>query len=231
MQEQLLWRRAYNPGSSLSGVETPGEIIKKAREAKGWSQDDLASASGVTQPAIVKIENGKTRKSKFFPKIAQVLELDLARIDPSLQADAKPANYRPPPTVFGDRDLPVYAAAEGGPGQMVVNTDPVELVPRPWYLGNVKDGYAVLVVGDSMEPAFKAGDMAIVNPRLAYQRNTDVILVAREDEGEFVATIKHLLGWTDKEWKLRQFNPRKDFTLSRKEWPKALRVVGRYYGA
>ena len=140
------------------------------------------------------------------------------------------SGQRPPLQFLGERDLPVYASAEGGAGTMVISTDPIEMVPRPWYLGNVREGYAVLVIGDSMEPSFEAGDLAVVNPRLPPMRNKNVILVADEHEGGFTATIKRLLGWTDREWRLRQFNPKKDFALPRKEWPKALRVVGKYDG-
>jgi hypothetical protein len=46
------------------------------------------------------------------------------------------------------------------------------------------------------------------------------------------ATIKHLIRWTESVWHLRQWNPARgenqDFTLSRREWPKCHRVVGKY---
>lgn len=153
-----------------------------------------------------------------------------AETAPEGQQEAIQPNLRPLPEIMGARDLPVYAAVEGGRGHMVVSTEPIDLVPRPWYMREVRDGYAVLVVGESMAPAFEPGQMAIVNPRLPPQRDADVILVSGEHEGEFTASIKRLLNWSASEWKLRQFNPKRDFALSRKEWPKALRVVGKYYG-
>src|SRR5262249_929100 len=89
MQEQLLWRRADNLGSSLLGMaeSSPGEVTRKAREALGWSQSDLAVKAGVSQPAITKIEGNKTRKSKYFPNIAKALDLPLSALDPSLSLD------------------------------------------------------------------------------------------------------------------------------------------------
>jgi phage repressor protein C with HTH and peptisase S24 domain len=117
---------------------------------------------------------------------------------------------------------------------MVVSTDPVELVPRPWYMHEVRDGFAVLVVGESMVPAFEPGDMAVVNPRLPVMRGKDVILIADEQQGEFRASIKRLERWDSKHWHLRQFNPprgqKPELTWAKKDWPKALRVVGKYYG-
>jgi len=51
---------------------------------------------------------------------------------------------------------------------------------RPWFIKEVKDAYAILIVGDSMKSAFDAGDLAIVNPRLARMRNQDAIFVTGE---------------------------------------------------
>jgi transcriptional regulator with XRE-family HTH domain len=56
----------------------PRDIIREARERRGWSQKDLADRAGVSQVAIAKIESGATVQSKFLPKIAQILGLDLA---------------------------------------------------------------------------------------------------------------------------------------------------------
>jgi len=205
-----------------------GEDIKRAREARGMSQSALASAVGITQPAIKKIESGQTLRSRYTIEIARFLGLD------GVDSPAQPQGYRPPPEVFGDRDLPVYSAAEGGPGEMVVSTDPIDIVPRPWYMREVRDGYAVLIVGDSMEPVFEPGDMAIVNPRLPAMRNKNTIFVTGEHGGavggEFRATVKRLVRWDQRSWYVRQYNEPKEFALERREWPLALRVVGKYEG-
>lgn len=208
--------------------------LNALQEARGWTVPELAREMGHPDDKelidrIHKWKAGgvKQPRGNALKELARAFNVTTAELrddEPEVLA------FRPPPKFLGDRDLPVYSSAEGGQGTMVVNTDPIEWVPRPWYLGNVRDGYAVLVVGDSMEPVFEAGDMAVVNPRLPPRKDKNVVLVSRESEGEFVATIKRLLGWTDKDWKLRQFNPRRDFTLSKKEWPKALRVVGKYDG-
>lgn len=49
---------------NVLGME-PGEIIRRAREAKGWSQRELSGRIGISQPAIKKIEAGETTQSKF----------------------------------------------------------------------------------------------------------------------------------------------------------------------
>lgn len=141
----------------------------------------------------------------------------------------KPANDQP-----DDSEIPVYAATEGGSGEMVVSTDPIERVSRPWYLKNVKDGYAVLVTGESMVPVYEPGDLVIVNPRLQAIKGKNAIFVADESDGGFTATVKRLERSTSSDWHVRQWNPPEgmsaEFTLSKKRWPKALRIVGKYEG-
>jgi transcriptional regulator with XRE-family HTH domain len=202
-----------------------GETVFARRQQLGWSQERLAEEANTSQTTVDRIEKGNFKRSPSdLSKIATVLDIRFNG------AAGGPAAIPPTPQDF----LPVFTAAEGGPGEMVVSTDPIERVARPWYMRNVRDGYAVLVVGESMMPAFEPGDVAVVNSRLPPMRNKDMIFVANERAGEFTASIKRLISWTDKEWRVRQFNPPKgkkhEFTLSRKDWPKALRVVGKYYG-
>jgi phage repressor protein C with HTH and peptisase S24 domain len=232
-----------------------GTAIRRRREELGWSQERLAEAAGASQTTVDRIEKGRFKRlPSDMPAIAQVLDLtdaavrDVLRLTPATRAGALEEAWaggawaggawasgtRPPPEFVGERDLKVFAAAEAGPGEMVVSIDPIEVVPRPWYLREVKDAFAVLITGESMIPAFEPGDMAIVNRRLPLLRGKDVILVTDETQGDFRASIKRLMRWTEREWHLHQFNPppgqRADFSLSRKAWPKAWRVVGKYYG-
>lgn len=84
-----------------------------------------------------------------------------------------------------------------------------------------------------MSPAYEPGDMAIVNPKLPIVRGRTYIF-ASEGNGEFKGTIKRLVGQTADYWEVEQHNPpspaQKRFKLAKAEWPKALRVVGRYEG-
>jgi phage repressor protein C with HTH and peptisase S24 domain len=228
-----------------------GEMVRQRRDQLGWSQERLAQASGASQSTVDRIEKGQFKRiPEHLLRIASAMGLELAGLS-AAQAFAEPLSARPTPepkseprsgpdtrssgdVAFGRRDLPVFAAAEGGSGEMVVSTDPIEMVPRPWYLKDVRDGYAVLIVGDSMAPAFEPGDIAVVNPRLPPMRGKDMIFISDQTAGEFTATIKRLIRWTERDWHVRQFNPpsgqKAEFTLSRKTWPRALRVVGKYYG-
>ena len=211
----------------------PGERIRIAREVKGWSQQQLANRVGISQPAIKKIEAGEIRQSKFQTKIAQVLGIPLTDLDPTLTdvvmsplPDVIPARR-----ILGERDFPVHASAEGGPGQIIVSHDAVDFMERPAPLIHVRDSYGLLITGTSMEPEYRQGDTALVNPHLPVVAN-EVYIFYAEKAGEARATIKFLRRATADKWLLSQHNPpdgtAKDFALARKEWQWAHRVIGKY---
>jgi phage repressor protein C with HTH and peptisase S24 domain len=214
-------------------TESPGELIKQEREKRGWSQETLAEKAGISQEALWKIENGRTRQSKFLPKIAELLELPLPRLDRSLTATetSPPAPPLAAAPSYGRRDFPVHGSAEGGPGQIIVSTDPVDYIERPAQLAQARDAYGLLITGTSMEPEYRPGDTALVHRHLPIIPD-EVYVFYADHEGEVRATIKHLRRATQDKWLVTQHNPpeggSKDFTLLRREWQNAHRVIGRY---
>ena len=52
-----------------------GERLRSAREEKGWSQNELAKRSGVSQPVISQVESGTKLTEKQGRKIAETLEV------------------------------------------------------------------------------------------------------------------------------------------------------------
>ena len=112
---------------------------------------------------------------------------------------------------------------------MIVNFEAIDYVKRPTDLENVKDAYAILVGGDSMVPAYEAGDMALVHPHLPPAREKDFIFYhVVPNSGEAEAIIKRMVALNDREWTLRQYNPPQEFKASRADWPICHRVVGKY---
>lgn len=209
-----------------------GAVIRAAREAKGLSQADLARAIGIKQQSLDSVESGKTAKSKYLPEI--VAELGLKPEDVGLPKDVPitdgwiPGNQ----ILQGGRDFPIYAAVEGGPGEIVRSSDPVDWYPRPAPVAHVREAYGLYVVGDSMAPEFEPGDIALVNPVLPAMPGKPCIFYT-ERHGEGRATIKRFLRATSGQWFVFQHNPphgmSKEFTLSRKEWGLCHRVLGKYY--
>jgi phage repressor protein C with HTH and peptisase S24 domain len=143
-----------------------------------------------------------------------------------------PAPEPPGRRAAGDtpaRDLPVYGAAQGGAaGAMLVSSDPIQWVGRPDPLLTVGAGYGVYVVGESMIPAYEQGDIALVHPALPPRRGSDVILTRQDPDGTLHVLVKRLVGWTDEAWRVRQYNPEREFDLPRAQWREVQTIVGKY---
>jgi transcriptional regulator with XRE-family HTH domain len=205
-------------------------LLVKTREGKEWSQADLGRLAGCSQQLIASLESGDTRTTKFLPQIAGALGLEVGQLDPDWAAIAAPTPQTIPERQLMEpgRDFPIYAAAEGGPGEIIRSAEPVDWVPRPAPVARVKDAYGLHVIGESMFPEFEPGDVALVNPALPPVGNTTCIFYA-EKEGEARATIKRLRRSNADKWLVQQWNPAKNFELSRREWAICHRVLGKYY--
>jgi phage repressor protein C with HTH and peptisase S24 domain len=204
-----------------------------ARKAKGLSQTELAAAAKVSQQLIASIETGGTRTTKYLMRLAKILEVTPEQLDPEWTnlEEARPPGAIPGSTVSARRDLPIHASGEAGGGSITIFSDPVDWLPRPPLVAQVRNAYGLYVTGESMVPEFEPGDIALVNPHLPLITETTCIFYqATKDETH--ATIKRLRRLSDDTWYLRQWNPparaKADFTLARKEWPIAHRLVGKY---
>jgi len=125
-------------------------------------------------------------------------------------------------------DLPVYASAEGGGGAIIITSEPIDYVRRPEPLLSVRDGYGCYVLGDSMSPAYEQGDLLLVHPGRPVRPGDDCVFVRDQPDGAQHALVKRLLRITAEKWRVRQFNPAKDFDLDRGQWQKVQLIVGKY---
>lgn len=156
-----------------------------------------------------------------------MLEIPLSDLDPAFPETGA---ILPAAALVGSRDLPIYGSAEGGGGSMIVDYDPIDYVKRPAPLESVRGGYGILVTGESMEPVVYAGDILLINPHLPPRANK-IAVFYRSYRGETLATVKTLVSWNDRVWKVRRYNPEKlDFTLDRAEWQHCHLRVGQYDG-
>lgn len=120
--------------------------------------------------------------------------------------------------VFGGRDLPVFGTAQGGSGALIVTDQAVDYVVRPAPLLRVRDGYGMIVTGDSMSPRVESGDTVLVNPHLPPRNGDTCVFRSHQDDGTVLAIVKRLRRHNDDTWYVTQFDPPKDFTLKRSEW-------------
>lgn len=144
---------------------------------------------------------------------------------------ASPLRAIPNSEVFGTVvDLPVFGTAQGGhEGALIVSELAVDWVARPTVLLRVRDGYGMIVSGDSMSPEHKAGSIALVNPHLPARVGDSCIFRSHADDGTNLAMVKEYRGQTETHWKVRQHTPPKDFQLRKSEWQIVHRTVGNYF--
>jgi phage repressor protein C with HTH and peptisase S24 domain len=87
----------------------------------------------------------------------------------------------------------------------------------------------MIVTGDSMDPALRSGSVALINPHLPPGLGDFCLFRSHDEDGTTHAVIKEYRGETEVVWKVRQYNPPKDFTLKKSEWQIRHRVVGTYF--
>ncbi|HEX2116998.1 MAG TPA: S24 family peptidase [Alphaproteobacteria bacterium] len=170
----------------------------------------------------------RTLPEAVRPALAAILQVDESALRGETLAGAppqpRPPLQTPPESAL---ELPVYASAQGGSDGMSVTPEPIDWVPRPRPLQHVAKAYAVYVVGDSMDPAYRHGDMAFVHPSLPLLRGSDVMLL-REENGQMMAMVKQLVSWNERHWRVKQFNPEREFQLNRQQWQQANVIVAKY---
>jgi transcriptional regulator with XRE-family HTH domain len=73
----------------MSGV---GEEVKRLRQAKGWTQEQLAVYAGSSQPTVNLLEAGKRNPSAAtLEKLARALEVEVVDLFPKVRASSQPS--------------------------------------------------------------------------------------------------------------------------------------------
>jgi transcriptional regulator with XRE-family HTH domain len=213
-----------------------GDTIRAAREAKGMSQVALAAYFGISKSAVNQWESGKNvPDQRKMAALAERLELDPALLvrlaGIPAPGSAPQAVMSPVPNQPGRPDIPVWASAEAGSdGAMVLVNDPIDWIRRSERMQGVKAPFAFYVIGHSMSPAIEHGDQVVVNPSLLPTAGKDHVFLQTQEDGTILALVKRLLRVGATSWRVRQFNPAKDFDLPKAKWSKALMVSEKRVG-
>jgi phage repressor protein C with HTH and peptisase S24 domain len=213
-------------------TETLSQRLNRLMRQAGYNPRSLSVAAALGPTAVRDILDGRVVSPRYATMQALAAVLGVG-VDHLAGGEAAPASGETPavkasvePAV---RDLPVYGAAQGGSGgAMLVSSDPIQWLGRPDPLQTVRSGYGVYVVGESMIPAYEQGDIALVHPSLPPRRNSDVILTRHDPDGSLHVLVKRLIGWTEDAWRVRQYNPEREFDLPRALWREVQTIVGKY---
>ncbi len=227
----------------LNRMETLGDRVSAERKARGWTQAQLAervtrAGYKIGQAGIAQIERRGETAPKGIVQLAAALEVAIqwlqtgrgakatagaAAAEGGAASDLPHQRALPVETLAGPPDVPIWASAEAGEdGSIIITPDPVDYVSRPRHLQSVKDPYGFVIVGSSMSPALEDGDTVIINPVLRPRPGADCVFIQDRPDGSMLALVKRLMRQTADAWKVRQFEPRKDFDLSRKKWTRVV---------
>jgi len=90
----------------------------------------------------------------------------------------------------------------------------IDHIGRPSFLMSQDNAYGVFVIGTSMEPRFRAGEILFVDPDAPVRQGCDVVVQLNTD-GELTAIAKQFKSMDDTQLRLHQLNPDEDLTISR----------------
>lgn len=142
--------------------------------------------------------------------------------EPEPERPLPQTNMTPAPTPPGRPDVPVWASAEAGSdGAMVLVNEPIDWIHRSERMRGVQKPFAFYVIGSSMSPSIEHGDQVVVNPSLLPTVGKDHVFLQTQEDGTILALVKRLLRIGSTAWKVRQFNPPKDYDLPKSKWSKA----------
>lgn len=156
------------------------ERVKKRRLELGLSQAEVAEKAGIKQQSWASIEDGKTLKPRNIVGISEAL-----KCDPSWLMNG---GVFLPVSEVNTRRIPLISYVQAG--ELAIKS-PIEAFDGSFeYVMTDMDWsqytFALRIVGDSMEPDFKAGDVIIVDPEV--EPTPGEFVVAKN--GEHEATFK-----------------------------------------
>ncbi len=182
---------------------------------------ELCARAGIKSPELARridmrpatlrtyIRGEREPRPALAEKLADALECSVNEI---MGYDA---NGGPPPKERGESQIPLYGNAAAGLGADVTDvTSPVEYISAHPSLATTNAGYAVFIVGTSMEPRYREGEIVFVKPGKPPRAGDDVV-VQIEDDRTRTAIVKEFVSADNEHVTLRQYNPDTEISLSR----------------
>lgn len=215
-------------------------MLRNYRQRAGLTLETLAKLTGTSAAQISKLEKGERRLTvDWMARLAPALGVEIQDLLPTSTPAATPAPGLPPigapfpggeaalapaPLAIGPRDLiPVRSAGRGGNEQeMFLQDGPIDYIRRPPSLAHVRDAYAIYMVGESMYPRFRPGQILHVNPFKPPQPGTGVVVTLKSG----AVLIKEFVRRGAKTLSLCQYNPAEDLAYPQNEIEALHTVVG-----
>ena len=201
--------------------------IKSELRKSGRTQTGLAKAMGVDPSAVTRILKGD-RKIRLdeVPKIEAFLRGEPPT--PLNEAVKAPGEF-PEATEQGG-SLPILASAQNGlAGGIVLSRTTIERRAMPEPLKGVEGGFGFYMIGNSMDPRFKHGELILVHPAKPAAPGDYVVVTLNPDEaGQSRTLVKELVAQTSGGLNLRQLNPCDSIHIAAEDVLSVQLIVGSY---
>ena len=184
---------------------TSTQLAREARVAPSTINRFLRDKDVTHELSLVTLRKVATASGMPIP--ADVLPADARSggiSEPSVDLNQK-AEWQ-----AGPRDLPVMGrAAGGGLADWYEMTGEVDRVERPPALEAVTNGYALFMMGVSMEPRYYAGETIYIHPDRPITAGCFVVvqLFPENDGDAIIGLVKQFVRRSDDKIVLRQLNP------------------------
>ncbi|MBJ9947803.1 helix-turn-helix domain-containing protein [Acinetobacter bereziniae] len=176
-------------------METLGSRLKNLRKTKKLTQQQVADAIGVSKTSVIYWEKDENLpKYDSLMSLAQILGVTSDYLLNGKGGESLDKNVSAPFPLAG-RLVPVISWVQAGTWTNV-DSVPIGTEFKEWLPPNPKcgkNGYGLIVVGESMSPDFRPSDKIYVNPdfQISDLKTGDLVIVACDGETE--ATFKKLI--------------------------------------
>jgi hypothetical protein len=183
---------------------------------------------------------GQRPRAGRLSALAKALETTVAYLQGDTDVPGAPLAGPIPRADELPRDLPVYGTALGADAEFwsdhagavaieqtdISTGDAIDFYRRPPALRDRPDVYLLYTAGDSMAPAFEAGQAIPVDPKRAPAIGNYVVVYLRGDQDETAAVLIKRLVKRSSSWiELEQFNPPATFRLEARQFRAVHRVM------
>jgi hypothetical protein len=113
-------------------------------------------------------------------------------------------------------------------GGFMLYAEPIDEVPRPFFLKFSQSAFAIKVLTDENFPVYKRWDTVLIDPSGSHAVGEDHIFSPDIDPAGVHSVIGNLKQSTATHWIVHTYGTKQDQELPRSEFPKAWPIVGRY---
>lgn len=215
------------------GMKTQGALAKAVKKFGG----------AISQAQISQLERGMTAAPRALPHIARALQTTVDWLTQGIGGHAGQTQSRLHTTeisptghmggiVTSLKPLLIYKSVVGvgdHSGEVLIYKTNKGAIARPMDLDDSENAFAFKMRDHSLSPAYDPNDTLLIDPSGTPVELSYCLFVKDPDGDPMEGIARRLVNITDGFWIVRQYKPAEiDTELSRKEYPHAWLIYGKY---